>query len=88
MAITKINYIEMKGCIVDEVHVRERTDSSINLSPTKDQWQVDTFLLAKFLNNLEAGNIDNAGLELVNFAIKRRKVSELDSITLGYLPII
>lgn len=83
--ITNINKIEIKNCIVDELHVRERTDQNINLSPSRDDWQIDTYALAKFAGNLEAGNIENNGLEVVKFAIKRREVNELNSITLEYV---
>jgi hypothetical protein len=86
VAITNITSLELKRSVVDEIHIRERVDSNINLSSSKDSWQIDTFLLAKFMGNLEAGNIGNNGIELVSFAVKRRKLTETTSVTLGYLP--
>jgi hypothetical protein len=86
LAITNINSIQIKNCIVDEIHIRRSVDASVNLTSSKDTWQIDTYLLARFLNNLEAGTIDNGGLHVTQFAIKRRKLSEINSITLGYVP--
>lgn len=82
MAITEI---ELKNAIFDEVHVRERT-SGINLTPTKKTWQIDTIMMPKFLGNLEAGNINNEGLVISQFAIRRRSVGDINNITLDYLP--
>lgn len=85
MAIRNIRSIEIQNCIVDEIHIRERTNN-VNLTPIKDNWEIDTYLLARFLGDLEAGNINNEGLEITQFAIKRRKIDELNNIVLGYIP--
>lgn len=50
----------------------------------REEWQTDTRLLAKFLGDLEAGNINNSGVRIEKFAIKRRKVDELEGLTIGY----
>jgi hypothetical protein len=84
VTITNINRVELRKCIVDEIHARERTDSDINLTSSKDIWQSDSYLLAQFLDNLEAGNIKNEGVKITEFAIKRRKIDEVNSLTLGY----
>ena len=81
--VRNIRYIEMKNAIYDELHVREKT-ADVNLSTSKEDWQMDTVLLARFLNELEAGNVNNRGIQITKFAIKRRKLNEIDSITLGY----
>lgn len=86
MPVQNISSIELKNCIVDELHLRERTD--VNLTSSKDTWQIDTYLLAQFFNNLEAGSIVNNGIEIVQFAIKRRKLSEINNITLGYVDFV
>lgn len=86
--ITNINQIEIKKCTIDEIHVRSRTDSGVDVSATKNPWQIDTYLLASFINNLEAGNVNNAGVKIVKFAIKRRKVNEIKSLTIGYADYI
>ncbi len=85
MALTNITSVKIKNCIVDEIHIRQRTDNLINLTSAKEGWQIDSYLLAKFLGNLEAGNLANSGIQIVKFAIKRRQVSELTPITLGYV---
>jgi hypothetical protein len=79
-------YLELKNCIADEIHLRERID--IDTSNTKETWQTDTRLLARFINSLEAGNVDNGGIQIVKFAIKRRQVDEINPITLGYTDFI
>lgn len=81
--VRNIKYLEMKNAIYDEIHIREKTDG-ITTENIKEDWQMDTILLAKFLGDLEAGNINNAGVKIEKFAIKRRKLNELKSITLAY----
>lgn len=81
--VRDIKHITLKNAIYDELHIREKT-SGIDLSPTKEDWQMDTILLAKFLGDLEAGNVNNQGVQITKFAIKRRKVNEIESVTLGY----
>jgi hypothetical protein len=81
--VRNIKYIEMKNGIFDEVHIREKTDG-IDTSNVKEDWQLDTILLARFLGDLEAGNINNGGIQIVKFAIKRRGLNEINSLTLGY----
>lgn len=87
MGITNINYVELQRCVVDELHIRKSTNS-VNLTSSKDTWQTDTYLLAKFINNLEAGIVKNEGFEIVKFAIKRRKVGETTNTLLGYVDYI
>lgn len=81
--VRNIKYVEMKNAIYDEVHIREKTDGII-ADNIKEDWQIDTILLAKFLGDLEAGNINNQGIQIEKFAIKRRKLTETIPITLGY----
>jgi hypothetical protein len=85
-SVRNIYHTEIKNSIVDELHIRERTD--VDTSSTKNSWQIDTRLLAKFMGELEAGNVQNEGIQIVKFAIKRRKVDELNPITLGYLDFV
>jgi len=80
--ISNINKIEIKNCVCDEIHIREAT-TGINLSPIKKDWQLDTFLLAQFKNDLEAGNIGLGGLTIDNWKIKRRKIDSTSFVTLG-----
>jgi hypothetical protein len=85
--VRNIKYTELKNSIVDEIHIRKET-SNVDTTSTKEPWQIDTLLLAQFLCDLEAGNVSNSGLQIVKFAIKRRKVNELNSITLGYMDFV
>lgn len=79
-SVRNIYNTTLQNSLVGELSIREKT----NFTPTntKDTWQMDTKLLAKFLGDLEAGNIQNEGLQIVQFAIKRREQNDLDSITL------
>jgi hypothetical protein len=84
--VRNIYHVEIKNSIIDELNIRERID--VDTSNTKNNWQIDTRLLAKFMDDLEAGNVQNEGIQIVKFAIKRRKVDELNPITLGYLDFV
>lgn len=81
--VRNMRYMEMKNAIYDEVHIREKTDG-IDITKAKEDWQMDTILLAKFLGDLEAGNVNNSGIQIEKFAIKRRKLNEINPVTLGY----
>lgn len=85
-SLKDIFYGELKNGIYDELEIRERTD--IDTSNVRSDWKIDHRAIFKFINDLEGGNIQNSGLEIVSFAIKRRKASEIESITLGHLPFI
>lgn len=87
MGINNISYIEIKNCICDEVSIREST-SNIDLTNSKQSWQIDTILLAQFLSNLEAGNVSLGGLTIDKWKIKKRRVDStniqgLATLTLG-----
>jgi hypothetical protein len=87
-AVSNISYLSIKNTIVDEVHIRTATDSSVDTTPAKQPWQIDTRLLARFQGNLEAGNVNNEGIPIVKFAIKRRKAGEVNPITIGYVDFV
>lgn len=80
--VRDVYLIELKNAIYDELAIRERID--IKPENIRDDWDIDTILLAKFLGDLEAGNINNQGVQIEKFAIKRRKLNEIKPITLGY----
>lgn len=81
--VRDVKRADLSNAIFDEMHIRSET-SNIDTTSTKQEWQIDTKLLAKFTNDLEAGNINNNGIQIEKFAIKRRKIEDLDSLTLGY----
>ena len=74
-SINKFYRLEIQNAIFDEVHIRQRTD--IPLDSQKQDWQLDTRLLAKFKNSLEAGNLDlqEQLIEFIRF--KKRKLGNL-----------
>ena len=82
-SVRKLFQANVKNAIYDEISIREKT----NFNPTniRDTWQIDHKLLAKFAGDLEAGNVQNEGLQIVKFAIKRRKRDDLNSLTLDYM---
>lgn len=84
--VQNINRLEVSNSIVDEVAVHE--DANINMSKIKDEWQRSSRLIAKFMNNLEAGNVGAQGLQIVSFSLKRRRPDELVGTTLAYLPFV
>lgn len=83
--ISNINYIELKNCIIDELHVRKNTNN-VNLAPTKDVWQIDTYIIASFLGDLNAGNVGLSGLPITNFKIRRKIVGSTNLVTLDTIP--
>lgn len=85
-AVNNIYYGEIKKAIYDEVNVRERTD--IPMDNVKISWQIDHRAIFKFLGNLEGGNIENSGMKISKFAIKRRKINEVDPITLSHMDFV
>jgi len=75
--INNINFIEIKNCIIDEFFVSKNV-TTVDLSPNKNTWDINTIMLAKFLNNLEAGNVGLGGLPLTGFKIRRRDITTLN----------
>jgi hypothetical protein len=83
--IQSINEILIKNCTCEEIHIREAV-TGIDLTPIKKDWELDTFLLSKFQNDLEAGNVGLGGLVVDNWKIRRRKIDSTSYINLGTKP--
>ncbi len=83
--IQNINYIEIKNCIVDRIHIRQNVQNP-DLTPNKEDWQFDSILLAKFLGNLEAGNVELGGLIIDNWKIRRRRIDITQLIEIANIP--
>lgn len=84
-SVRNIKKAELQNGIYDHFHLRERTD--IDNSNEKVTWQIDSRILATFNGTMDAGNVfADSGLEIVKFAIKRRKIDEIEPITIGYAP--
>lgn len=83
-SVRNIKRVDLANSLVDELEIRERTD--IPMTNVRNTWQPDTLLLARFINTLEAGNLQNEGIKVQSFVIKRRKIGELNDIVLDYEP--
>ncbi|MFI2856781.1 hypothetical protein ACH6EH_06540 [Paenibacillus sp. JSM ZJ436] len=82
-----IFYGELKNGIYDELEVRASASDDVPTDSAKsDGWNIDTRAIFKFLGDLEGGNINNSGLKIVSFMIKRRNANELESHTLATVP--
>jgi hypothetical protein len=57
------------------LHIYIDTSEEINV---KETWDSDTRILARFMNSLEAGNVNNDGVKITKFYVKRRNVNSLD----------
>lgn len=86
--IREIKYLEAKNSIVDEIHVRERTDSLVDVTSTKQDWQPDTIMLPMFKGDYEAGNLNNGGIPISEFVVKRRKVGDTKNLSLSCSPFV
>jgi hypothetical protein len=82
MALNNINYIEVKNCIIDELHVRANVLDP-DLTSERDVYQNDSYFLAKFLGNLEVGTIENGGQTIISFVLKRRKSGDINPIRIS-----
>jgi len=75
--ISNLNLIQLKNCIADEILVSKNV-TTIDLSSAKSNWDINTLLLAKFMNNLEGGNISLGGLSITGWKIRRRDITTLN----------
>ena len=78
------NDIKYQTQIYDEVLIKR--DEEITTSD-KYEWDINTYLLAKFLNNLEAGNVGLGGLTIDQWKVKRRKITSTNFEELGIVPM-
>lgn len=82
--IGNINYVEITNCKCNGIHIRQNT-SNIDLTPNFKEWQFDTILLAKFNNNLEAGNVGLGGLTIDRWKIRRRRINSTTFVNLDVI---
>lgn len=71
----KVDSILMSNGIFDEFKIDETLNSTNSIE--KEDWGIDTVLLAEFKNNLEVGNLTNQSIPIQYLRFKRRKVGEL-----------
>ena len=67
--------ITLTNGVYDEFHLQNVYTSTF--ASTLDNWTSSTLLLAKFQDNLSAGNIDIGGLTIETLKIKKRKIDTL-----------
>lgn len=73
--VNNIYSAQLKSSIVDQVSIRKNTN--VDYSATKKTWQYDNVLLGDFINNLEAGNINNKGVPIISLIFMRKKTTDL-----------
>lgn len=80
----QIYAVEAKNIIFDEIYI----DKNGNITSTdKIDWQIETYLKAKFENDLEAGNIGLGGLTIDGWKIRRRRIDSTRFLDLATVSI-
>lgn len=75
-------YLEIKNMVIDELHVQ----SGIVNNSEKQLWENNTIFIAKFQDDLEAGNIGMRGNAISLLRIKRRNIKKSNFLTLKEIP--
>lgn len=84
--VDNINDITIQNGIYEHFNMTADVESPYSADiPTT--WEFLTLLDANFNGNINAGNVDFILSELSGFRIKRRKTTEFDWVTLGFMPI-
>lgn len=83
-SVKNITYVAVSNIVIDELQIKEEIDNPIN--SLRDNWGISHRLLCRFRDSLSGGNLENNGLEISSFCIKRRKYSELTDTVLAYTP--
>lgn len=71
--LKECSYIEVKNCIVDDLHIR---NTIVNINE-KTEWDNSTIFHAAFNGDLEAGNITMRENKIVKLRLKRREVHSI-----------
>lgn len=66
--------LSIEGINLDYIKIDEDLIEFLN---EKGEWGYETILLGEFINNLEAGNVSNGGLQIDYLKLKKRKKDEL-----------
>lgn len=77
--------LTMQNVYYDEIVITGTTFADIK-DNTRPEWSIHTYLLAKFENDLEGGNVSLGGLEITHWKIRRRKITNLNFIDLDIVP--
>ena len=76
--------VRLKNSIVDELYMETKTKKQFTTD--KESWTPTTVLKAPFTNDLHAGNINLAGLEITELRFKRRKIDSTKWIHFATIP--
>lgn len=79
----KYNRMDVQNGKFDEIKVDEEV---MDKNKEKQEWGYETVLLARFQDNLEAGNIENKGMKIQKLRFKRRNIENLKWETLKDVP--
>lgn len=77
--------LSMRNVYYDEVIITSTAFADIT-DNTREEWSIHTYLLAKFQNDLESGNVSLGGLEITHWKIRRRKITSLNFMDLATVP--
>ena len=80
-SVRPINNLFVKNAKYDEINIITRTDK--DFSTEKEDWKYYNLLLAKFKENLNAGNVDFTGLMVDKISVKRRKAEDFEYQEMG-----
>lgn len=75
-----IHNMQLQNAKYDEIKIDEAIDEYSN---KREEWDYDTVFLAKFQENLLAGNVDFMGLVVNKLRVKRRKKEDFEWQILG-----
>ena len=75
ISVGNINQMIIQKGVFDEINIDE--DISKIYNDIKEEWSYQTVALAKFENNLEAGNISNGGVGIQYIKFQKRSVDSL-----------
>lgn len=80
-SLEKMNYIELKNGIYDDLYLTRATDFELSHEITEG-WTFDTILWAKFNGNTNAGNVDWNTETVSHILLKRRFINDFKWNTL------
>lgn len=80
----KVYLVELKNIIADEIYISKTGDIT---DASKKDWVLDTFLNAKFLGDLEAGNVGLGNLPIDRWKIRRRNIDTTSFKELNIVPM-
>lgn len=86
VSLRGVKYTEFSSAILDEININSKTNQG--MSNVRSDWENSSIILAKFVNTLEAGNVDQSGVKITKFKIVRRLSNQQqnEDVYLGEIP--